>query len=66
MNRLAIHIPMPFSVLLPTVSAVAVLGCSADGELLVRYRARPMRLCTGHCGLAGFGPAARGGYGACL
>lgn len=34
MNRLAIHIPAFLSVLLPTVSAVAVLGCNADGELL--------------------------------
>lgn len=34
MNRLAIHIPAFLSVLLPTVSAVAVMGCSADGGLL--------------------------------
>ncbi len=33
MNRLAIHISAFLSVLLPTVSAVAVMGCSADSEL---------------------------------
>jgi adenosine deaminase len=34
MNRLAIHIPAVLSVLLPTASAIAVMGCSADGGLL--------------------------------
>lgn len=33
MNRLAIHISAFLSVLLPAVSAVGVMGCSADGEL---------------------------------
>lgn len=34
MNRLAIHISAFLSVLLPTLSSVVVMGCSADTELL--------------------------------
>lgn len=38
MNRLAIHLPAVLSVLIPTLSSVAVMGCNADAEMFAAFQ----------------------------
>ena len=64
MNRLAIHFSAFLSVLIPTVSSVAVMGCSADSELFGSLNVG-LSSASAHGGIGGFcGDAARRREGA--